>query len=114
VVNNISRPLEPVALKHHSWFLMLAQLALSAVLTALGSTSLKNGTPITVIAAINTSIAGILALMHNSGLPDRYRSDRNEFCKVEEYLKEVRSVPDFARSPNVFKDGSLTIRHIDY
>ena len=27
--------------------------------------------------------------MHNSGLPDRYRSDRNEFFKLEEHLKSI-------------------------
>ncbi|KAI1330999.1 hypothetical protein F5Y16DRAFT_424367 [Xylariaceae sp. FL0255] len=72
------------------WILMLIQLALGAVLTALGATSSeKNGLPITIIAAINTSIAGVLALMHNSGLPDRYRSDRNEFYKLEEHIKAI-------------------------
>lgn len=68
---------------------MILQLALNAVLTALGSLSFKDGTSITVVAGINTLFAGILALMHNSGLPDRYRSNRNEFSKVEEYLKEI-------------------------
>lgn len=28
-------------------------------------------------------------MMHNSGLPDRYRSDRNEFYKLEEHLKSI-------------------------
>ena len=32
----------------------------------------------------------ILALMHNSGLPDRYRLNKVEFTRVEDYLK-VRS-----------------------
>jgi len=27
--------------------------------------------------------------MHNSGLPDRYRSDRNEFQKLEEHIKAI-------------------------
>ncbi|KAI1129493.1 hypothetical protein F5Y10DRAFT_290880 [Nemania abortiva] len=72
-----------------AWFLMLSQLALSAVLTALGAMSKHNGTPITVIAAVNTGISGILALLHNSGLPDRYRSDRNEFSKLEEHIKAI-------------------------
>ncbi|KAH9883743.1 hypothetical protein F4778DRAFT_619900 [Xylariomycetidae sp. FL2044] len=70
------------------WILMLVQLALSAVLTALGAIS-NPGKAVTIIAAINTCIAGILALMHNSGLPDRYRSDRNEFYKVELHMKEI-------------------------
>ncbi|KAI0020533.1 hypothetical protein F4780DRAFT_779429 [Xylariomycetidae sp. FL0641] len=72
-----------------SWCLMLIQIALSAVLTALGSQSEHYKIPITTLAAVNTSIAGILALMHNSGLPDRYRSDRNQFLLVEEQIKEV-------------------------
>ncbi|KAI0185474.1 hypothetical protein EV127DRAFT_396931 [Xylaria flabelliformis] len=72
-----------------AWVLMLLQLALSAILTALGATSSDNGTPITILAAVNTSIAGILALLHNSGLPDRYRWDRNEFYKLEEHIKEI-------------------------
>ncbi|KAI1812754.1 hypothetical protein GGS20DRAFT_599789 [Poronia punctata] len=72
-----------------TWILMLVQLALSAVLTALGATSKQDGTPITAIAAINTSIAGILALLHNSGVPHRHRSDRNEFHKIEEHIKSI-------------------------
>ncbi|KAH6659845.1 hypothetical protein BKA67DRAFT_529975 [Truncatella angustata] len=71
------------------WTLMILQLSLNAVLTALGSTSTKDGVVITTIAGVNTLFAGILALLHNSGLPDRYRSNRNEFAKVEEYLKEI-------------------------
>ncbi|KAI1470227.1 uncharacterized protein F4812DRAFT_257264 [Daldinia caldariorum] len=73
-----------------SWLLMLLQIAMGAVLTALGSvSSAKNGTPITTIAAINTCVGGILALLHNSGLPARYRSDRNEFYKLEEHIKSI-------------------------
>lgn len=69
------------------WFLMILQIVLGAVLTALGSFQMKDGTTITVLAAINTVDAGLLALMHNSGLPDRYRLDKVEFIKVEDFLK---------------------------
>lgn len=68
---------------------MILQLSLNAVLTALGSTAYKDGVAITTVAAVNTLFAGILALLHNSGLPERYRSNRNEFAKIEEYLKEI-------------------------
>jgi hypothetical protein len=27
--------------------------------------------------------------MHNSGLPDRYRSDRNEFYRLEQHMKSI-------------------------
>lgn len=69
------------------WFLMILQIILGATLTALGSVQMEHGVPITVLAAINTIDAGLLALMHNSGLPDRYRLDKVEYCKVEDFLK---------------------------
>ncbi|KAI0599380.1 hypothetical protein F4775DRAFT_600186 [Biscogniauxia sp. FL1348] len=71
------------------WILMLSQLALGATLTALGSLPKGDGPMITIIAAISTCVSGVLALIHNSGLPYRYRSDRNEFYKLEEHLKSI-------------------------
>ncbi|KAI5918629.1 hypothetical protein F4810DRAFT_691403 [Camillea tinctor] len=71
------------------WGMMLIQLASSAVLTALGSLPNKTGPTITVIAAANTCIAGVLALIHNSGVPYRYRLDSNEFSKLEDHLKAI-------------------------
>ncbi|KAK4163176.1 hypothetical protein QBC43DRAFT_264653 [Cladorrhinum sp. PSN259] len=71
------------------WLLLVLQIILGAVLTALGSAQTSEGIPITVLAAINTVDAGLLALIHNSGLPDRYRLDKVEFSKVEDFLKEL-------------------------
>ncbi|KAK1713047.1 hypothetical protein BDP67DRAFT_45816 [Colletotrichum lupini] len=71
------------------WVAYILQIILGAILTAIGSMSFKNGTPITIIAATNTINAGILALLHNSGLPDRYRSDQAEFDEVEDHLKQI-------------------------
>lgn len=69
--------------------LLILQLFIGAALTALGSMSLKDGKPITILAAINTLIAGFLALLHNSGLPDRYRNDMAGFEEIEDHIKEV-------------------------
>jgi hypothetical protein len=69
------------------WILMISQIILGAILTALGSLSSTAGTPITLLAALNTVDAGLLALMHNSGIPERYRSNRIEFSKVEDAIK---------------------------
>ena len=69
------------------WTLMILQIILGAVLTALGSVSLKDGIPITVLAANQTVISGLLALMHNSGIPERYRSNEAEFENVESHLR---------------------------
>lgn len=67
---------------------MILQLLIGAALTALGSMSLEDGRPITVLGAVNTVIAGLLALLHNSGLPDRYRSDMAGFEEIEDRIKE--------------------------
>lgn len=71
------------------WIFMLLQLCISAVVTALGSVVVKSGTPITVLGAINTISAGILAFLHNSGIPDRYRKDMEELRDVEDHIKEL-------------------------
>ncbi|WQF83540.1 hypothetical protein CDEST_08554 [Colletotrichum destructivum] len=71
------------------WVSYILQIIFGAILTAIGSMSYKDGTPITIIAAANTINAGILALLHNSGLPDRYRSDQAEFDEVEDHLKKI-------------------------
>lgn len=69
------------------WVLMILQIIVGAVLTALGSVQLSTKTPITALAIVNTVDAGMLALLHNSGLPDRYRLDKAEFDKVEDFVK---------------------------
>ncbi|POR37999.1 Uncharacterized protein TPAR_01800 [Tolypocladium paradoxum] len=71
------------------WTLMVLQLLIGATLTSLGAMSMKDGTPITVLGAVNTVIAGFLALMHNSGLPDRYRHDMMQFEELEDHIKEL-------------------------
>ncbi|KAK7418549.1 hypothetical protein QQX98_003894 [Neonectria punicea] len=71
------------------WSLMMMQLFLGASLTGLGSFSLSQGTSITVLGAANTVIAGVLAFLHNSGLPDRYGYDKAEFEDVEDHIREI-------------------------
>jgi hypothetical protein len=46
-------------------------------------------THMTTIAAVNTINAGLLALMHHSGLPHRYMNDWKEFDGVEIHVKEL-------------------------
>lgn len=69
------------------WILMVLQVMVGAILTALGSLPMREATPITALAAVNTVGAGLIGLMHNSGLPDRYRMDKAQFLLVEDYLK---------------------------
>ncbi|KAL2266950.1 hypothetical protein VTJ83DRAFT_4227 [Remersonia thermophila] len=71
------------------WALMVVQVTVGAVLTALGSLSMRETTAITILAAANTVGAGLLGLMHNSGLPDRYRMDKVQLLAVEDYIRGV-------------------------
>lgn len=71
------------------WGFMIAQLFIGAALTALGPQLLHDGIPITVLGAANTIIAGLLALLHNSGLPDRYRHNMGEFEVLKDHIREL-------------------------
>ncbi|KAK4130187.1 hypothetical protein BT67DRAFT_341837, partial [Trichocladium antarcticum] len=71
------------------WVLLVLQITIGAILTALGSVHLSNKLTVTALAAANTIDAGLLALLHNSGMPDRYRLDKAEFVQVEDFLKKV-------------------------
>jgi hypothetical protein len=85
---------------------LIIQLLLGAALTGISS-SLSQTAVITVLAAANTVTAGLLALMHNSGLPHRFKKDWNEFDYVEMYLSElIRS--------GVVKDGMSRDQVIEY
>lgn len=48
-----------------------------------------SGLAITILAAANTVNAGLIALLHNSGLPNRIKQDWNEYAKVEAFLEEM-------------------------
>src|SRR4051812_20024316 len=73
------------------WFnvALFLQLLLGAATTALASASKTNNLIVTILAAANTINAGVLALMHNSGLPDRYKNDGIEYEAVEMYMREL-------------------------
>lgn len=51
-------------------------------------------------------MAGVLALLHNSGLPERFRSDRNEFKSVEEHVKYIVDTA-LVRAEDSGVDGAL-------
>jgi hypothetical protein len=53
---------------------IVLQLLLGATLTALGSISAKHGLAIVILAASNTVNAGVMALLHNSGLREYWQT----------------------------------------
>jgi hypothetical protein len=56
---------------------IVLQLMLGAALTALGSISRQHGLAIVILAAANTVTAGVVALLHNSGLRECLCFDLN-------------------------------------
>lgn len=66
---------------------LLLQVGVGAILTALGASSSPHAV-ITVFAALNTVIAGLLTYLKGQGLPNRLRKERNGFRRVREYIEE--------------------------
>lgn len=78
-----------------SWALNIvhfAQVVIGATLTALGPNASKYTVPITVLGAVNTIIAGILALMKGQGLPERLHKDEMEFRKLQDWIEETEAL----------------------
>lgn len=71
------------------YFCLGTQIVLGACLAALGPFSSSHGRAITVLGVINSSLAGILALLKGQNLPDRLRKDRFEMRKVQDYIEET-------------------------
>lgn len=68
---------------------LILQILFGAIMTALAGSKIRNQIALTILSAANTVNAGILALMHNSGLPDRLKNDFGEFEKVEQHVRSV-------------------------
>ncbi|KAK1836559.1 hypothetical protein QBC39DRAFT_296622 [Podospora conica] len=77
------------ALVYLSHFL---QIILGASLTALGPTAGQHALTITVLGAMNTVIAGVLALVKGQGLPERLRQDRAGFRKLQDWIEQTEAL----------------------
>lgn len=78
-----------------SWALNIvhfAQVVIGATLTALGPNASRYTVPITVLGAVNTVIAGVLALMKGQGLPERLHKDEMEFRKLQDWIEETEAL----------------------
>lgn len=68
------------------------QIVIGATLTALGPTGQHHTFAITLLGAINTGVAGILALMKGQGLPERWRKNAGELAKVQDFVEETEAL----------------------
>ncbi|KAI1400284.1 hypothetical protein F4819DRAFT_461872 [Hypoxylon fuscum] len=69
-----------------------AQIVVGAALTAIGPSSAKYETTITVLGAVNTTLAGILALIRGSGQPQRLEKDRVGFRRLQDWIEETEAL----------------------
>lgn len=67
------------------------QIILAAVLTALGPNAKDYEVPITVLGAINTVTAGVIAVFRG-GMIERLAKDEVEFKKVQDWIEETESL----------------------
>ncbi|XXG98851.1 hypothetical protein Hte_005181 [Hypoxylon texense] len=69
-----------------------AQIVVGAALTAIGPSSARYETAITVLGAVNTTLAGILALIRGSGQPQRLEKDRVGFRRLQDWIEETEAL----------------------
>ncbi|KAK3939507.1 putative c6 transcription protein [Diplogelasinospora grovesii] len=69
-----------------------SQVIIGASLTALGPSAGEHATTITVLGAVNTVVAGLLALVKGQGLPERLRKDQSEFRKLQDWIEETEAL----------------------
>jgi hypothetical protein len=96
--------------------LYLTQIVIGATATALGSVEMtsrpsqKRTTAITILTAIGTVIAGILAFFKSRGQPNRARQFRNDLRRVCQY---VRFMEMEFRSPACAKDVEAALKEVN-
>jgi hypothetical protein len=66
-----------------------ANIVIGATLAGLGPSSKLHPTAITILGIVNTSTAGVLALLKGQGLPDRLRKDEYQLRKVQDFIEET-------------------------
>lgn len=92
--------------------LYLLQILIAAAITGLSAYEREGNVPLTVLGAINTVLAGILAWLNGQGMPTRFRRARDQYKEVvkaietaERTFAEIDYVqwPGGSR-PNPFKE----------
>ncbi|KAI8623322.1 hypothetical protein F5Y19DRAFT_389298 [Xylariaceae sp. FL1651] len=68
------------------------QIIVGAVLTSLGATAAQYATVITVLGAVNTVLAGVLALIKGSGQPAKLGKDRIGYRRLQDWIEETEAL----------------------
>jgi hypothetical protein len=73
------------------YFVYFVQIIIGAALTALGATSSRHETVITILGAFNTVLAGVLALIKGSGQPQKLGKDRIGYRRLQDWIEETEA-----------------------
>ncbi|AEO66622.1 uncharacterized protein THITE_2046074 [Thermothielavioides terrestris NRRL 8126] len=92
-----AREVRRKAVQYHLLSLLInashfAQIIIGASLTALGPSAGDHVKVITVLGAINTVLAGVLALIKGQGLPDRLYHDRAEYRRLVDWIEQTEAL----------------------
>lgn len=87
VVNQTGGKIESLVYASH-----FLQIIVGASLTALGPSAGDHTITITILGAMNTVVAGVLALVKGQGLPERLRQDKAEFRKLQDWIEQTEAL----------------------
>lgn len=73
-------------------FLYLLQIVLAATFTALSASKRSSTAPLTILGALNTVLAGILAWLTGQGMPVRFRRARDQYREVVKAIEASERV----------------------
>ncbi|GAP82776.1 putative c6 transcription protein [Rosellinia necatrix] len=81
------------ALQAFLYVVYFVQIVIGAGLTALGaSASAGSGGVVTALGALNTVLAGVLALIKGSGQPQKLGKDRVGFRRLQDWIEETEAL----------------------
>ncbi|KAJ6031540.1 hypothetical protein N7540_002272 [Penicillium herquei] len=91
----------------------IAQVIISAAITALGPSGVEHMLAITILGALNTSIAGLLALLKGRGLPERLRKNMVQLARVSDFIEGRPTMLRYGDS-HVSDDGISLLLQEDF
>ncbi|KAI3331438.1 hypothetical protein HD806DRAFT_160401 [Xylariaceae sp. AK1471] len=74
------------------YIVYFAQIIIGAALTAIGAAAARFETVITVLGALNTVLAGVLALIKGSGQPQKLGKDRIGYRRLQDWIEETEAL----------------------
>ena len=89
-------------------FVYLLQICIAAIITALSAYQGHRIT-LTILGAVNTVLAGLMAYFKGMGLPNRLRKSRDQFDHVRIYAEyKERQFGEYVHFGKVVSDSSIT------